>query len=274
MLFTKYHVQDSIEMRPSTHLRVQFNGFRAYSSVSNPNSPAPAFWTLEEQFREKLTKRSTIFIEDTLSPTNSHLLNITLANSLPTKCYPKTFSRRKLHVRNTQHSALQSIQLPQGHHLVYFPPNALSNYLLPDGTDQQHSPGPPFTRRLWAGGSLLFNEHDNLQLKIDRQPRHAVCEERITDVRVKGEEGEEKVFVKIERAIRHLRNKISQEMAEYLDTRKDEKAWNLALVETRDLVFMRDKTAGEAREDVEKVGKVLKRTYLLLGLGYILTRRV
>ena len=54
--------------------------------------------------------------------------------------------------------------IPQGHHLVYFPPPVPDRSLLPDGTDSLHSPGAPFIKRLWGGGSLVFNQEERLQL--------------------------------------------------------------------------------------------------------------
>ena len=95
-------------------------------------------------------------------------------------------------------SHLQSRVLPFGHHVVYFPPPAPLSSLLPDGTEPFHSPGPPFHYRMWAGGSINLNTYeDSLQTGVE-----AVCRERIRDVTIKGREGEEKIYVTIERSIK------------------------------------------------------------------------
>lgn len=95
-------------------------------------------------------------------------------------------------------SQLQSRILPFAHHVVYFPPPAPLSSLLPDGTEPLHSPGPPFHRRMWAGGSInLKTYEDSLKTGVG-----AVCQERIRDVTIKGREGEEKIYVTIERSIK------------------------------------------------------------------------
>ena len=110
-------------------------------------------------------------------------------------------------------------------HLVYFPKVPGSSLLLPDGTDSLHSPGPPFTRRLWAGGSMSFLQG----IKMDGQSFH--CSERIKDVQVTGEEGEEKVFVKINRAVWP---------GKYPDHLVGQPMTGPSVDEDRTLVFMRD----------------------------------
>lgn len=95
-------------------------------------------------------------------------------------------------------SQLQSRIIPFAHHVVYFPPPAPLSSLLPDGTEPLHSPGPPFHRRMWAGGSINLKTYkDSLKTGID-----AVCQESIRDVTIKGREGEEKIYVTIERSIK------------------------------------------------------------------------
>ncbi|KAL8951737.1 MAG: hypothetical protein Q9222_002316 [Ikaeria aurantiellina] len=75
---------------------------------------------------------------------------------------------------------------------------------------------------MWAGGDMTFNEH----IQLANEP--ISCHESITKVDIKGNEGEEKIFVTIERSIRYNEN----------NTSSDSKA---PIVENRRLVFMRDK---------------------------------
>ncbi|DAA75448.1 TPA_exp: Uncharacterized protein A8136_1845 [Trichophyton benhamiae CBS 112371] len=87
--------------------------------------------------------------------------------------------------------------MPRGHHLIYFPPQVPSSELLPDGCDELHSPGQPYNRRMWAGGSVRFFGDGGPLLTGQR----AVCVEGIREVNIKGKEGDEKIFVGIERRV-------------------------------------------------------------------------
>lgn len=155
--------------------------------------------------RYELLARPPKCYYDYLTPTNSHLLSVTLADQLPApqddhhamgpggsggggggRPYPPPISSDldhwtlpKIHRGG---GALPSPPLPQGHHLVYFPPTHPSSALLPDGTDADHWPGPPFSRRLWAGGSVSFAEGWDASLLLDK--RRAACVERVEDVRL------------------------------------------------------------------------------------------
>jgi hypothetical protein len=46
--------------------------------------------------------------------------------------------------------------VPPGYHLVYFTPAFLEAELGADGTDTSYNPESPFTRRMWAGGDVLW----------------------------------------------------------------------------------------------------------------------
>lgn len=160
---------------------------------------------LEESLREKLLARPTIKIYDHMAPTPSYLLKMSLKSYLP---FVKSCTDKELVNKG-------KFSLPPGHHLVYFHQVATGN-LLPDGTDDLHSPGFPFERRLWVGGSFEFTRTITLFPKIQM-----LCMEKITDVRVTGICGDEKVFVDITREI----------INPYLDS--------VELKEVRTLVFMR-----------------------------------
>jgi len=88
--------------------------------------------------------------------------------------------------------------IPFSHHLVYFPPPTRPSSLLPDDTDPAQSPGDPFVRRMWAGGSIRFPDPN---VCFSPGGSRSACAERITGVDVKGVEGDERVFVTIERRI-------------------------------------------------------------------------
>ena len=52
------------------------------------------------------------------------------------------------------HEPKQGEPLPAGYHLAYFTPGQLPGILGLDGTDASFNPEAPFTRRMWAGGSV------------------------------------------------------------------------------------------------------------------------
>ncbi|KAL2823972.1 hypothetical protein BDW59DRAFT_147979 [Aspergillus cavernicola] len=195
--------------------------------------------SFSESLYRALTSRQLPLFFDYLHPQPSHLLNLTLTDLLP-RLDPSSRTQTALP------STARPSHLPPGHHLVYFPPQVTLSQLLPDGTDTLHTPGTPFNRRLWAGGKVEFPAARSLLLDGSR----AVCIEGIRDVIVKGQPGEEKIIVQIERQIGTVRDEESEN-----DTRK--RIWSnnegerahTSIIEIRDLVFMRDKTAGQLEQD-------------------------
>lgn len=146
-----------------------------------------------------LKARKLPILYDYLTPQPSHLLTTTLVDFLPflSSILPTSLP-----------SISQPRPLPLGHHLVYFPSPTRPSSLLPDGTDTLHSPGPPFTHRLWAGGHIRFPQ-ENRPLLLDGT--RAAIVEGICSVRISGGAagaagaGAQKVFVGIERRVGHVR---------------------------------------------------------------------
>ncbi|KAL8675889.1 MAG: hypothetical protein Q9186_007523 [Xanthomendoza sp. 1 TL-2023] len=160
--------------------------------------------------KQEMTSRELPDLHDDCSKIRSDLLDATLFDILPRSLFIPQY-RTKI--------------MPQSYHLAYFhPPTPLSS-LFPDGTDPLHSPGLPFIRRLWAGGDITFN--NDLHYKESAYLR---CKESIKDVEIKGNEGEEKIFVTIERRINYLAKHIYGTARETPDP----------IIENRKLVFMRD----------------------------------
>lgn len=160
------------------------------------------------ELKAEMKARRLPVISDVCTPIPTRLLNATLADFLP------------------NFFVAQPATLPFGYHLVHFSPPIRSSKLLPDGTDPIQSPGGLFTRRMWAGGDINFGWGK----KFDNSPFH--CMERIKDVQVKGEEENQKIFVKIERSI------FPGERAGA--SRNEHGNWAGGLLqETRTLVFMR-----------------------------------
>lgn len=238
-------------MRATTFFHPPRRCSRFHPNVSRPRTRHLSTESLQTTLYKQLTARSPNIILDYLSPTPSHLLNVTLADFLPESCYPQGFSKRHLEPPLSYTRPEEAGLLPQGHHIIYFSPQVPSSALLSDGTDPLQSPGQPFVRRMWAGGSLHFDTTPNNQLVVDGQPVY--CTESISDVMVKGTHGDEKVFITIKR-------EIGNQLA-----LQDAAQW--PIVEERNLVFMRKKLPGVAKEDTMKPPKILKRRLEMLYLS-------
>lgn len=140
--------------------------------------------------------------------------------------------------------------MPQGHHLIFNNARHPIDHLLPDGTDSDHYPGPPFTRRLWAGGSIAFPQ--GWQPKFAKKKKTAwTCRETITDVRLKGRAlpGDDttigiglapKIFVDIKR--------------EYQAYSSKDLSLDPFIVERRTLCFMPPKTPDELKRAWQQPG--------------------
>ena len=204
------------------------NSLRSYSSLS-------------ERLNRELTSRRLPLTYDYLHPQPSHLLNVTLTD---------LFAKQQSFSKDS--TALPSIdsppRLPPGHHLIYFPPQVTLSRLLPDGTDVLHSPGEPFNRRLWAGGRVRLPIPNGPPLDGSR----AVCLETIRDVAVKGREGEEKIFVRIERRVGIVKEQEEEHiLRERIWEENEEDPGQASVIETRNLVFMREKTREQLDHDKE-----------------------
>ncbi|KAI5298554.1 hypothetical protein KEM56_003955 [Ascosphaera pollenicola] len=57
------------------------------------------------------------------------------------------------------------IAVPPGHHLVYFTPDFNEDELAADGSDRSCNPAWPFTRRMWAGGEIVWPRHGTTEPK-------------------------------------------------------------------------------------------------------------
>lgn len=209
---------------------------------------------------ERLRRQQPKVIRDYLMPMPSHLLTTTLSDlevcgartntseeaTLTTPASPDVAGP----LESTPVVQAPPVPLPQGHHLVYFPIQAAPSHLAPDGADMDHSPGVHYSRRLWAGGEVVFRGATDGspvpdEVLLDGQPW--TCTETIGDVRVKESnstltnQGDEKVFVDLWRryALGH-------------DPSGDSRPW--AIEERRTLVFM-NPDADTPRDSIPKIIK-------------------
>ncbi|KAL1896178.1 hypothetical protein Sste5346_004921 [Sporothrix stenoceras] len=206
-----------------------------------------------EYLRESMARRPHRATYDHLSPTHSHLLNIALydvlprgaqAGAVPDKDLASTLLNPfALPVTKAAAGSLEDHTrvLPAGHHLVYYPLQRPISLLEPDGTDPNQSPGIPFVRRMWAGGSLHFQQPQ--QLVLDGQ--RTVCVEGLDtkNMVMRGGPGREKIFVDVVRRYGSGVANLDRTNASHEEVLEVEDAvWQApALEERRTLVFMRAK---------------------------------
>ncbi|KAK7534258.1 uncharacterized protein J3D65DRAFT_479072 [Phyllosticta citribraziliensis] len=197
-----------------------------------------------------------------LTPSSSHALAITLSSFLPADWTLKS-PVAALPRNNAGTPALPppspSLPLAPAHHLVYFNPALPAERLLPDGTDPLQSPGEQYPRRMWAGGHVRWGERP-----VPLDGKRWVCVEGIRDVTVKGREGEEKVFVGIERRIGQADGVVEgkegseEEVRQKLWTENEDDLGEAWVIERRNIVFMRGRSPEQAKTEVSKGGKVVK----------------
>ncbi|KAF2715305.1 hypothetical protein K504DRAFT_396524 [Pleomassaria siparia CBS 279.74] len=212
-----------------------------------------------QQVRDELLNRKLPSIPDSATVQRTLMLHNTISPFLP----PYTPDARSL-----------------GEHQIYFNNVVPTGELLSDGLDTIHSPGHPYVRRMWAGGSIQLNvsphyiEGTDTEWKFNRQLWGV---ERIKEVQKRGQAGDdEKIFVTIERRFIR-RNAILKEskgaetpsselsFQDIHDLLKQEtsdgKIWDMAtLVEERNLVFMKEKSADELA--AFRAGKMASLRYL------------
>ncbi|KAK3953662.1 hypothetical protein QBC32DRAFT_387235 [Pseudoneurospora amorphoporcata] len=186
----------------------------ACSSENGPPSPPPPFnpETYPHQATTTLSSIPPKLIPDTLHPTQSHLLSLALFSHLPSVCLPAGFvSSHNNKSPSRSSSSSQSIfpwpttqyqaALPPGYHLIHYPLQTPPHLLFPDGTDADHCPGAPFTRRMWAGGRIEFAKGADQKFTVDG--RKTVCVETLGEPVAQlgkggaGSEQEQRVWVDV-----------------------------------------------------------------------------
>ena len=205
--------------------------------------------------QKELTSRRLPLLCDPASLVPSYLLSTTLSDFLP----PSSASLTRLDVENLGRTSSGRF-CHLGHHLVYFPPAVPLSSLLSDGTDPAQSPGSPFVRRMWAGGKLDLTS----TIVIGKAAYPAFCAERISDVSIKGLEGQEKIFVNIERRILNFNLELARTKSgtpryntKLIASSVEKKGM---LIENRTLVFMRQRD-NQGIEEAALPEKILKPTH-------------
>ena len=245
---------------------------RCHSSANSVDPP----WF--QELRTEMLQRDVIHLPEFIATPHEFKLSQSITGFLPQEwCYAP---------------GVRSRMVPFGHHLIWFNPAVRTTELLPDGTDASQSPGGPWVRRMWAGGSIQLKADDYFDA-YRGYTLDTVMEgtEHIKHVRLHGEGDTAKIFVTIERrfarldtlentlkaTISSLRNrgaasKIRRHFAQQV--RSDEGWGDAILKEERNLVFFKERTAAEL--DAVRAGqmatiKYLDRAYPRRPLSHLLT---
>ncbi|CAA9958231.1 hypothetical protein PTMSG1_01796 [Pyrenophora teres f. maculata] len=218
---------------------------RCYTST-NPDEPA---WF--QELRAEMLQRDVKHFPDHITNPHEFRLSQTLIGFLPLEaCITPGYKRPVI---------------PVGHHLIWFNAAVATNELLPDGTDALQSPGGPWVRRMWAGGSLQVKSDayfdKSCGFVLDTPMVGTEC---IKNVELRGEGDAAKIFVTLERRFARVDQLEKSYTAEHgslgratgleriqryftEEIRKDE-GWGHALLkEERNLVFFKKVNADEAR---------------------------
>lgn len=91
--------------------------------------------------------------------------------------------------------------LPPGYHLVYMTPASIEGDLGADGSDKTYNPPGCFTRRMWAGGSMVWNKRNNLCVGDDVEERTRL----LSAVPKMSRSGHEMVLVELEKEFANSR---------------------------------------------------------------------
>ena len=130
-----------------------------------------------------IAQPKSLALADTLTPTHLADLYITLPTRDGTQGRP-------------YEPPTAGTPLGYGHHLAFFHPRNPERALRPDGTDADFCPPEPFTRRMWASGTMWWNPRPGSALRVGDKA-HAVS--TIASVEKKGFDGDNAqpmVFVK------------------------------------------------------------------------------
>jgi hydroxyacyl-ACP dehydratase HTD2-like protein with hotdog domain len=201
-------------LRPRPNLLRSLNPSAGFSYNTRPRSD---IYNAQETIDAFLNDKSNpalhpIESTDLLSPTQSRLLSLTLQPYIPFEIpYAKP-------------------TLPQGHHLVYFPTAAVPESRLDsDGTETTYNPGPPFGRRMWAGGRIEWPQ--DVDLLAGKPTKEIMKLDKIESKTRSG--GGEMIVMSIEKKL------FTQEEKE-------------AVHETRQWVFLKDGDASAAQSSTAK----------------------
>ncbi|KFY72013.1 hypothetical protein V499_07825 [Pseudogymnoascus sp. VKM F-103] len=169
------------------------------------------------EFLQRTSKAGSFVQEQFLDPNQLQKLSLTLGR-------PTLYKSLRIDSKPPP----QGTPLPPGYHLAYFTPSGCEQELGLDGTDRTVNPPHPFTRRMWAGGSLHW-VRDNL-LKVGQTVRETT--EVMSAIPKTTREGEEMIVVGVKKTF--------------------ENDAGIALVDTRNWLFRKEITNPQPPSEKQK----------------------
>ncbi|EEQ29343.1 hypothetical protein McanMca71_004241 [Microsporum canis] len=124
----------------------------AYSTIQQENSASNTAGKFLAKFQNIGPQKRT----QILDANQLQLLSLTLNKNNLYPGSPPFLSPPSQAEKQTSSAPIAGTPIPPGYHLVYFTPQFLEEHLGPDGTDVSYNPDPPFTRRMWAGGEIIW----------------------------------------------------------------------------------------------------------------------
>jgi hypothetical protein len=138
-----------LKMRPHFLSRTrQFNAPRTFTTSTRFFSADPPASSIASSFLSRFQTSGPQTRTQTLDANQLQLLTLTLNRP---SLFPGSPS-----LSNAPNAPPPDTPVPPGYHLVYFTPDFLEGELGADGTDASYNPESPFTRRMWAGGEVLW----------------------------------------------------------------------------------------------------------------------
>ncbi|OQE45880.1 hypothetical protein PENCOP_c001G08011 [Penicillium coprophilum] len=136
-------------LRPRIRAHVRPSTIRSFTISQHLHSDAS---TVAEAFLSRFQSMGPQTRTQTIDANQLHLLTLTF--NRPT-LFPGGPS-----LSNGAPGPQSAVPVPPGYHLAYFTPAFMETELGPDGTDASYNPDAPFTRRMWAGGEVLWPRLD------------------------------------------------------------------------------------------------------------------
>ncbi|KAK6349785.1 hypothetical protein TWF696_006060 [Orbilia brochopaga] len=187
------------------------------SSPTPPEEPVDEhIQRLPPEARELLARQYPL-IQEFISPSQSHLLTLTLQPYLGFSDIEQAdpndseAPHNPFTIKNML--PIYGTTLPPGYHFAYFNGYTQESDLSSDGYIASQAPGGPWTRRMWAGGKLTYQpmpeKRNRGQDRGARRARpldigrRALCHETVEDIQMKGEPGSdnEMMFVYLRRKL-------------------------------------------------------------------------
>jgi hypothetical protein len=144
---------DQVQFAPRKHPLLNIMFRRLYSTAVSTTSVSTSSHEIAANFLSRCQRRGpmvqTQFID---------------ANQL--QRLSQTLNRPELHPGHSiaRYPPENGTILPPGYHLAYFTPSAFEAELGSDGSDQVFNPSVPFTRRMWAGGKMIWFQDNSLRV--------------------------------------------------------------------------------------------------------------